>query len=255
MFDEPLRHYMLETFRESPSLFKATFIDGLVEQEEMTQAMRLGLACDYTVLSGRAADVLVIEDKLVRSTSKESMAKKEQIKSEALARDQVWLTFSENKRLQRMVDACAKDAEFQELLAKDHKAQNRICWTCPWTGIKKRGTVDYSADIILDLKTTGSWNLHHKRIFRHIFDRGTHRQLAMYQEGWHALTGDKLPTAIAYVGNDQPHDVIIIPIDQSVIDLGWEENRLACNELADALAYGDWRTTLKKQRPTMMLVN
>lgn len=250
-----LRHHMLETFRESPSLFRATYIDKTVDQEEMSAAMRLGLACDYTVLSGRAADVTVIEEKLVRSTSKESMAKKDQIKTEALAKDGVWLTHSENVRLQRMVDACAKDREFQELLAKNHEAQKRLFWTCQWTGLPKRGTLDYVADQIIDLKTTGSWNLHHRRIFRHIFDRGTHRQLAMYQEGWLTLTGQKLPTSIVYVGNDQPHDVVVIPVDQTVVDLGCEENRQTCNDLADALAYGDWRTPLKRQRPTMMLTN
>lgn len=242
------RHSHLEAFRESPAYFKAYYLDKTIEPDEPSAAMRIGLACDLLLLSKAPEKVVVIDEKLSRSTSKASMAKKEQIKRDAQVDGKTWLTQSEYDRVQRMVESARNNRDVSWLLDQPHQAQQQVFWECSWTGWTKRGSLDYlSKDFVIDLKTTGSWNMHPRRLPGHIFTMGNHRQLAHYQEGVESITGEILPTKLIYIGSDAPYAAIVLDVSGMEIDLGHQSNAATCDALEEAYAYNNWDLKIDKR--------
>ena len=236
------RHSTLEKFRESPAYFKAYFIDKTIEVPEPSAQMRIGSAVDAMLLAPEK-HITVIDNVLSKSTSKASMAKKKEVKS------RLWLNQADYDTARRTFAAILAHPDSSAILAQPRESQKQVFWGCQWTEFPKRGTLDIlTSSMIVDLKTTASWNLGRRRLSNHIFQSGHHRQLAMYQEGVEAAIGELLPTKLLYAGTDPPYEVVVIDVDGAELDLGWRENRAACLDLEEAYAYQDWTSRNKQKR-------
>lgn len=121
-------------------------------------------------------------------------------------------------------------------------------WKCPITGVEKKGRPDRMLllpnqpwDVVLDLKTDRDpRNTMERR--RRWHDRGYHRKLAWYQEGWQVITGRNAIGFIVAVSNTRPVRCCVYKYepDCTAIKTGHVENLQNVREIAEAMSSGFW---------------
>ena len=89
---------------------------------------------------------------------------------------------------------------------------------------------------IADLKTCAEL----AKFPRSIATFGYHRQMAHYQEGWHALTGETLPTWIVPVEKAPPFCCQAAPMGGEAISEGRSERRDLIRQIVECTEAGEW---------------
>lgn len=109
-----------------------------------------------------------------------------------------------------------EDERCQEYFSEG-AAEVVLVWTDPETGIRCKARLDFvnpGGWKIVDLKTTA-------QLFRwYLEERDTHCQLAWYQRGWEALTGDVYDPCLIVQESEQPYAVQAAPIDEEALGVG-----------------------------------
>ena len=125
-------------------------------------------------------------------------------------------------------------------LLKDGRSEVSMVWKDTEMGHLCKGRMDYlRADpMILDLKTCRD-----ARPFQfgnQAYKLGYHVKLAMYQDGYFALTGELAPVKIIAVENKPPYDCAIYAVPSDVLQQGAEDYQRLMRRILECEESGIW---------------
>jgi hypothetical protein len=119
--------------------------------------------------------------------------------------------------------------------------QVSLFWTDKWTGINCKARLDMAAKGWLgDLKTCGAGMASRGEWPRHAWKLGYQYQVALYSDGWQALTGELLPWLWLCVETSAPHLIGIHRAAEAWLIRGRELYRQALRTWAECEASGEW---------------
>lgn len=150
-------------------------------------------------------------------------------------------------RAPRMAEAVAAHPVAHKLIARGRgEDQVVIHWTCPVSGLDMKGRPDRVLrlprapfDVIIDLKTDRDPRDTHERV-RRWHERGYHRKMAGYLDGWYEATGRNAKGFIVAVSNQGPVRCCVYSYEagKPAIETGRVEYLKAAKEIAEARATG-----------------
>jgi len=128
-------------------------------------------------------------------------------------------------------------------LVMDAKWHSRHFWTCPYTGLDRKGELDIETnDVIVDVKTAADVS---PEGFAAAAERfGYAVQLATYQEAALMKTGQHKPTIIVAIKNSEPYNVEVYKIDDAWIDEGHAFNASWMPRYKRSVENDDWLHSL-----------
>lgn len=235
-----ISHSALEVFRESPELYYGRYLDGRWPYPR-SAAMDLGTVVHTVLLEGKPLDdVASMIPCFALSKDGEKRGKcwtdfKAEHEGEILLKQDEW------HAVNFMVQAVREHPRAKAILDMPGEREYSIVWEDKPTGLLLKCRVDiYTAAIIGDLKT--SRDVRPKNFASAVANMGYHRQVAMYQDGVEALTGDKLPFVFITVRNSPPYTCEVFDLDESAVELGRQQNRKLLEGLAECRDSGDWHS-------------
>ena len=123
------------------------------------------------------------------------------------------------------------------LLQAEGKSEVSIRWDDPDTGTPCKGRIDrQSGKRLIDIKTTRSLSDFATQIARLKY----HMQLAHYQAGWQALTGDLPEVWIIAIENEQPHCVHAARLSDDALEDGEKLRREYLHKLVSCQQSRTW---------------
>lgn len=125
-------------------------------------------------------------------------------------------------------------------LLKDGRSEVSMVWKDTQMGHLCKGRIDRLREdpMILDLKTARD-----ARPFQfgnQAFKLGYHIKLAMYQDGYFALTGELAPVKIIAVENKPPYDCAIYSVPSDILQEGHEEYIRLMRRIRECEESGIW---------------
>jgi exodeoxyribonuclease VIII len=204
--------------------------------EPPTPAMILGTITHRMILEpDRIGDFVVWGDKPDQKVR--NGAKWEAFKEEYAGH--TIITKTERDTMVGMAVAVRRNPAISELL-RDGRSELSMVWKDTELGHLCKGRVDYlRADpLILDLKTTTD-----ARPFKfgnQAFRLGYHIKLAMYQDGYFALTGELAPVKIIAVENKPPYDSAVYFVPSDVLQQGHEDYIRLMRRIRECEETGCW---------------
>lgn len=146
---------------------------------------------------------------------------------------------ADSDRAWALVTAVMEHPVAGQAFARDGKAEQSLYWVDQETGVTCRGRIDWLLpNAIVDLKTT--INAAPQKFSRSLVDYGYALQAAWYQEGYEALTGERLPFVHIVVEKEAPHLVAVYQLDADAIAYGAEKAREARLLFAECESSGNW---------------
>jgi hypothetical protein len=107
-------------------------------------------------------------------------------------------------------------------------------------GMLFRGRPDWvTADCIVDLKTTRA-GVDDRSIARTTFNLGYHYKLAMYRRWWKRATGVEKRGVLIFVEQNDPWDVVVVPVPDVVLSLAEEQGLKILQQLRGCIDSGVW---------------
>lgn len=104
-------------------------------------------------------------------------------------------------------------------LLKDSEHEVTVTWRHRFgCQMKMRADMLNRKEFLADLKSCQS--AHPDKFGRDANNYGYHQQLAMYQDGAEALTGNKLPVYIIAAESAAPHDCVVYEVPEVALELG-----------------------------------
>lgn len=150
-------------------------------------------------------------------------------KAAAAANGQEILDASQLESIELIRQAIEGSPEASHLL-RSSQHEVTITWTHRFgCQMKMRADMLNSTQFLADLKSCRSAQPGdgYGQFGRDANDYGYHQQLAMYQDGAEALTGNRLPVYIVAVESSAPHDCVVYEVPEVALELGrsiYEEN-------------------------------
>jgi exodeoxyribonuclease VIII len=198
----------LKAFAESPADYAWRRQKGV----EVSKPMRLGSAVDALAFGGEEG--LEAAFGVAPTKSRRAKAYKEWAATREQPDD---LTPDELELVRGMHDALLTVDRTRGYI-EHGRHQLSVVWDGPH-GLRFKGRPDtVLADGIVDLKTSNTLQYH--MLQRKVLDGWYHVQAAMYQDGWEAETGERLPFFWAFVRSTPPHCVEVFACSQDWINLG-----------------------------------
>jgi hypothetical protein len=107
-------------------------------------------------------------------------------------------------------------------------------------GMLFRGRPDWVTDeCIVDLKTTRA-GVDDRAISRTTYNLGYHYKLAMYRRWWKRATGQEKRGVLIFVEQDDPWDVVVVPVPDVVLSLAEEQALKIIQQLRGCMDSGVW---------------
>jgi hypothetical protein len=149
------------------------------------------------------------------------------------------ITRKERDEMVQIAVAIRRNPTIASLL-KDGRSEVSMVWRDTELDHLCKGRVDYlRADpLILDLKTARD-----ARPFQfgnQAYKLGYHIKLAMYQDGYFALTGELAPVKIIAVENKPPYDCAIYNVPSDVLQQGHEDGQRLMRRIHECEESGIW---------------
>lgn len=143
----------------------------------------------------------------------------------------------EYSRMKSLVAAIAADRTARDVLCYPGPCELSLLWTDDKTDLRCKARIDkVSGAHLVDLKTTADISAFPKSIARY----GYHRQLAHYQAGYAAITGELLTPWIVAVESAAPHCVLAAPLSDVAVMQGELERRRMLAKVRDCMNKRDW---------------
>lgn len=232
---------MLSDYKYSPGYYYGRHVTKDIGPPEESKSMRLGTLAHMCILEPNKFALTVSAPKVDRRTK----AGKAEIA--AWEADQhpeaIIVDYWEKHVAQKMANCVRKNPVAKKLLAQG-VAESAITWECSETGLDLKALVDFWTDDnqVLDLKflmdpKPSWWYTYTAR------DRGYHRQAAHYIDGvsrFGFTEKNAIPFTFICCGNDEPHDVYCIRMDQELIETASMSLTLLKLRLKYSLDSGDW---------------
>ena len=127
-------------------------------------------------------------------------------------------------------------------LVNDGESEVSIVWHDRHTGLRCKARLDSVSDVLLDLKTSrddGDFPLPLSFDYS-LWKYSYYTQAAFYQDGWEAVTGQRLPFWFAVVSTNAPIQCIAAPIGEMTLNLGRDKNTERMSLYAQCKASGIW---------------
>lgn len=202
--------------------------------DEPTAAMRLGSAAHCAVLEPErfASEYVNVGD--VNYATKDGKAARDAV----LAAGKNPIKQDEYDAADAISAAVRSNRAAFNILNVPGVRESALLWTDADTGVKCKGRVDLFAPglVLADLKTTA--NAGPEAFSDSIYRYGYHRQLAMYRDGYKAITGEDLEPAIIAVENDAPYCCAVYRLDDQAMELGRREYKWVLSQLVAAKTAG-----------------
>ena len=153
--------------------------------------------------------------------------------------DKTILSLEEYNQCLAIRDAVRKHPKASQLLS-DGQAETSMVWADPETGIQCKGRLDWlRPHILADLKT--SRHILPRRFWRDAVDFQYHVQLAFYMDGLAVCTGlAERNIYMICVQSTAPHDVIVYPIADYILDAGRERYQEWLRAVKSCREKGEW---------------
>jgi hypothetical protein len=143
----------------------------------------------------------------------------------------------EYARMKALVSSIAADRFARHVINGHGPCELSLLWTDDQTGLRCKARIDkVSGAFLVDLKTTKDIAAFAKSIARY----GYHRQLAHYQAGYAAITGELLTPWIVAVESDPPHCVLAAPLSEVAVMQGETERRRLLAKVRQCQEQRDW---------------
>lgn len=148
------------------------------------------------------------------------------------------LTVEEYETALAIGDAVRAHPVAAEVL-KGAKHEQSIAWTDEATGLPCKSRIDAIGGWLADLKTTS------KGVDPRVFGNAAAKygyvpQLAMYSDGWLAVTGERPPVCIVAVEAEPPYDVAVFEIDEDKLYMGQQIYRGLLEQVAICRQANAW---------------
>lgn len=184
-------------------------------------------------LLGSGAEIVVIDAPDWRTNAAKSM------RDDARAGGMVPILAADSARADALVDAVRAHPVAGAIFAADGRAEQSMYWVDDETGVTCRGRVDWvHPRALVDLKT--ALVAAPSRFSRSLVDYGYALQAEWYSQGWHALTGERLPFVHVVVEKEPPHLVAVYQVDADALAYGAEKASLARRIYAECESNDDW---------------
>lgn len=123
---------------------------------------------------------------------------------------------------------------------KGGRSEVSMVWKDTQMGHMCKGRMDYLCPepIIIDLKTTR--DVRPFQFGNQAYKLGYHIKLAMYQDGYFALTGELAPVKIIAVENKPPYDCAIYSVPSDVLQQGAEDYARLMRRIRECEESGIW---------------
>jgi hypothetical protein len=156
------------------------------------------------------------------------------------------ITRKERDEMVQIAVAIRRNSAIASLL-KDGRSEVSMVWKDTELDHLCKGRVDYlRADpLILDLKTARD-----ARPFQfgnQAYKLGYHIKLAMYQDGYFALTGELAPVKIIAVENKPPYDAAIYNVPSDVLQQGHEDYVRLMHRIHECEESGNWPGAVEEE--------
>lgn len=233
-------HSELDTFIDSPNRYYRRYVTREYPGKP-TNAMEIGQVFHDLMLNDRMTNgYMVIPKDVLASNGAKSGNKWKDFAEENS--DKILLKAEEEKFLLSMGDAVFQHPAAATLFGGEGRDEYSIRWTDEATGIVCRCRPDrwhLGKNVLIDLKSCADVSA--EGFAKACLRFGYHRQVAWYQDGIKALTGDLLPFVFVAVEKEPPYDCEVFELDQTFVDLGRIENRDALKRYAACSDSGVWR--------------
>lgn len=205
---------------------------------EETNSMRLGTAAHVALLEPKRFRECVAVMKKVNGRTNEGKEYRKQFEADNAGK--TIIDDEQYAQARAMWRAVMMHPEARKLIEADGPTEVCAVWDDKETGLRCKARLDkYVPGVLaLDIKTTRDAS---DEFFpREFTDRGYHRQLAWYRDGFKAASGSDTPFVFIVVENDGYAGVRVFRPDDFLYRLGWSENRRALLAYAECVKSGVW---------------
>lgn len=151
------------------------------------------------------------------------------------------ITRKERDSMVGIVVAVRRNPRVSELL-KNGRSELSMVWKDLELGHRCKGRIDYLREdgrpVIVDMKTTRD-----SRPFKfgnQAFSLGYHIKLAMYQDGYFALSGELAPVKLIAVESKPPYETAVYNVPSDVLQQGHEDYARLMHKILDCEESGIW---------------
>jgi exodeoxyribonuclease VIII len=196
------------------------------------------LACRYAVMPDFANDLNNQTDKGLPSTSSQTRWCKEQVFNfESANSDREIVIESWWREALLTVESIRSDESSREIFETPGPTELTVVWDDPETGIRCKARIDKVAGPkLVDLKSTSRLATFTKSIASYDY----HRQLAHYQAGYAALTGELLQPWIVAAETVPPYCIQSAPLHDEAVNCGESRRRKLLRLLRECLDADHW---------------
>lgn len=214
-----------------PALFKHEIYDGQIAHTPKKH-FDLGTAVHGLVL-GDGPELVRIDHDSYRTKDAQHD------RDEAYARGAIPLLPHERKQAEDMAAAVLNHHRAGELLAPGTgEAEQTFIWQDEATGVWCRARIDWLADTVIDLKTSG--DVSPEAIQKSIAAYGYHQQRGWYLDGIRAVLGEDRPWRFIFVANEPPYLVTVTDVDATAALIADAKNDRARRTYRECIETGQW---------------
>lgn len=200
------------------------------ENHVFKDAWNIGTAAHSLILEGDTSNIEVLNfPNYLTKAAKEA-------KSAAIAQGKQPLLDKEWEQVQAMRDAVMAHPVASKLFT-DHVPERSFFWEQDGMKFKCRPDA-LKPGVIVDLKTTVTANP--ADFGRRAFDLGYFISAAHYQNGVHALTGERLPFIFVQVEKTEPYLVSVVELDEDALDFGQMMIERGSRIYRECMESGNW---------------
>lgn len=232
-------HSDLEVFHDSPMRYEARFIT-LTDPFQQTEDMVFGQVFHSLTLEGQLRCKVIGAEYLSKTGQKRGKAWEE---FEAMNVDQILYSKAQVEKLYGMLASMKRHDKANDILFQmPGKVEQAIRWVDEETGLLCRCRLDklcLENGIIADIKTAK--DSCPKLFAGTCYERGYHRQAALYQAAVKAVTGEEWPFVFIVVEKEPPFIVETYRLEDGFLKLGRDENEADLQQFARCRKSGIWR--------------
>jgi len=239
-------HHALLDFERSIPYFAGRYVTGTIPAPEPSAAMKRGSAFDCFLLEPEAfgGRYALAPEGIDRRTSR---GKAEWADFEAARAGRELVTAADYNLLQAMRAGVLANPHARRALEAPGRVQQPVVWTCPATGMARKGLPDkvLTNGLVIDLKSLATEFFGQRLPIDAALAKATanylyHLQAATYLEGcWEALRADG-PFVLIGAAKEPPHECIVAEIEPDALALARRHNLRLLEELAGRRRTGDW---------------
>ena len=223
-----------------PEGYCRRYVERSWQQDEPSEAMRLGTAIHAVIVENRLPDDvcrLVPPDVLSSSGSRAGNAWKLFAGDNA---GKLLLKSAGYEEFMLIVASIRGNSYARRLLDMESEREHDIVWHCETHDVDRKSRLDMlSATCIVDLKIVN--DVSPRGFARLAYDRGYHRQAAFYRDAVRAKTGETLPFLFIAAQNCEPYSVACYDLGNEFLQIGAEQIDAAIDGIRRATERNDWK--------------